>query len=120
MSTTITLGYDVPWRKVYQVLIDAALATDGILNDPEPFVWQTSLNDYYPSYSLRAYTKEPLQMGAIYSRLHENIQDKCNDADIEILSPQYSAIRDGNMKTIPETYLPGDYRAPGFRVDNSK
>ena len=120
LSTTVTLGYDIPWRKVYEVLIDAALATDGILKEPKPFVWQTSLEDYYPSYSLRAYTNQPLKMGAIYSRLHENIQDKCNEADIEILSPQYSAIRDGNMTTMPEKYLSDDYRAPGFRVDNNK
>ncbi|MGK7913366.1 MAG: mechanosensitive ion channel domain-containing protein [Synechococcus sp.] len=120
LSTTVTLGYDVPWRQVYEVLTNAALATDGILKDPEPFVWQTSLDDYYPSYSLRAYTDRPLEMGAVYSRLHENIQDKCNEADIEILSPRYSAIRDGNMTTIPEDYLSTDYRAPGFKVDNHK
>lgn len=119
LSTTVTLGYDVPWRKVYDVLVDAALATEGILQDPKPFVWQTSLDDYYPSYSLRAYTKDPLNMGAIYSRLHENIQDKCNESDIEILSPQYSSIRDGNMTTIPDNYLSEDYRSPGFRVDNN-
>jgi small-conductance mechanosensitive channel len=117
LKTTVTLGYDIPWRKIYEVLIDAALSTEGVLSDPQPFVWQTSLNDYYPSYCLRAYTMEPNRMGAIYSQLHENIQDKCNEAGIEILSPFYAAVRDGNTTTIPENYLPESYHAPGFRVD---
>ncbi|MEM9276094.1 MAG: mechanosensitive ion channel family protein, partial [Cyanobacteria bacterium P01_F01_bin.143] len=120
VKTTITLGYDVPWRKVYQVLIEAAQATEGIVGDPEPFVWQTSLDDFYVSYALKAYTMEPENMGAIYSQLHQNIQDKCNESDIEILSPHYSAVRDGHQTTIPADYLPEDYQAPGFRFNSFK
>ncbi|MGK7894206.1 MAG: mechanosensitive ion channel family protein [Xenococcus sp. (in: cyanobacteria)] len=118
VKTTITLGYDVPWRKVYQVLIAAAKSTKGIVNDPEPFVWQTGLNDFYVSYALKAYTMEPENMGEIYSQLHQNIQDQCNESDIEILSPHYSAVRDGHQTTIPADYLPEDYEAPGFRWEN--
>ncbi|MBD2391827.1 mechanosensitive ion channel family protein [Aphanizomenon flos-aquae FACHB-1416] len=129
LNTTITLGYDVPWRKVHQVLIDAAIATNNILPEPVPFVFQTSLDDFYVSYELNAYTNKPILMASIYSELHQNIQDKCNEAEIEILSPHYSAVRDGNQTTIPENYLPQDYKSPGFRLsylnnlfnpDNSK
>ena len=116
LHTTITLGYDVPWRKVHQVLIDAAIATPNILIEPAPFILQTSLDDFYVSYELNAYTDHPLMMPTIYSQLHQNIQDKCNETDIEILSPHYSAIRDGNQITIPQNYLPKNYKAPGFRV----
>jgi hypothetical protein len=52
-----------------------------------------------------------------YSHLHQNIQDAFNEAGIEIMSPHYSSLRDGNMTTIPESYLPKEYRQPGFRVD---
>ena len=117
VKTTITLGYDVPWRQVYQVLIEAAKSTEGIVNEPEPFVWQTSLDDFYVSYALKAYTMDPEKMGSIYSQLHQNIQDKCNESDIEILSPHYSAMRDGHQTTIPADYLPEDYKAPGFRFN---
>ncbi|MEA5570599.1 mechanosensitive ion channel family protein [Calothrix sp. UHCC 0171] len=116
LHTTVTLGYDVPWRKVHQVLIDAALATPRILQEPAPFILQTSLDDFYVSYEINAYTNESSLMARIYSELHQNIQDKCNESDIEILSPHYSAIRDGNQITIPENYLPKDYKAPGFRL----
>ncbi|EAZ92258.1 mechanosensitive ion channel family protein [Crocosphaera chwakensis] len=117
LHTTITLGYDVPWRKVHEVLILAAQSTDYILKTPLPFVLQTGLNDFYVSYEINAYTNESTKMAEIYSHLHQNIQDKCNEADIEILSPHYSAIRDGNHNTIPADYLPEDYTAPGFRLD---
>ena len=116
LHTTITLGYDVPWRQVHQVLIDAALSSPSILEQPAPFVLQTGLGDFSVSYELNAYTHQPSMMPKIYSQLHQNIQDKCNEAGIEILSPQYSAVRDGNHNTIPENYLPQDYTAPGFRV----
>ena len=116
LHTTITLGYDVPWRKVHEVLLDAAMATPHILSEPAPFILQTSLDDFYVSYELNAYTDSPLMMPKIYSQLHQNIQDKCNETDIEILSPHYSAIRDGNQITIPENYLPKDYTTPGFRI----
>ncbi len=117
LHTVITLGYDVPWRHVYQVLIEAALSSPSILEKPAPFVLQTSLGDFSVSYELNAYTDQPSMMSKIYSQLHENIQDKCNEAGIEILSPQYSALRDGHQNTIPEDYLPKDYAAPGFRLD---
>ena len=116
LHTTITLGYDVPWRKVHQVLIEAAVATPHILTEPAPFILQTSLDDFYVSYELNAYTNAPLMMADIYSQMHQNIQDKCNEAEIEILSPHYSALRDGHQNTIPENYLPKDYTAPGFRI----
>lgn len=119
LQTTITLGYDVPWRKVHEVLIEAALATPNIQATPAPFVLQTGLNDFNVSYTLSAYTAAPNQMPLIYSALHQNIQDHCNAADIEILSPGYTALRDGNHSTIPADYLPEDYTAPAFGIKSS-
>ncbi len=122
VHTTITLGYDVPWRKVHTVLIEAAQATEHILSDPAPFVLQTSLDDFYVSYELNAYTDKASKaslMPRIYSALHQNLQDKCNEAGIEILSPHYSAVRDGNQLTVPPDYIPKEYVAPGFRMNSS-
>jgi len=116
LHTTITLGYDVPWRKVHQVLIDAAKSTTHLLSEPEPFVLQTSLDDFYVSYELNAFTHNPTIMARIYSELHQNLQDKCNEAGIEILSPHYSAVRDGSQITIPEDYLPKNYTTPGWGI----
>lgn len=102
LHTTITIGYDVPWRKVEESLKEAARKTDHILATPEPFVLQTSLNDFNVAYQINAYTDNPAMMSRIYSELHKNIQDIFRDAEIEILSPHYWAGRDGNASTIPK------------------
>ena len=104
LNTTVTIGYDVPWRKVHDLLIQAALATRNILSDPKPFVLQTSLDDYYVSYELNAYTHTPEQMATIYSELHQNIQDRFNEAGVEIMSPKFTAYREGSELTIPAQY----------------
>ena len=98
------------------LLISAARATAHILPNPEPFVLQTSLDDFYVTYEINAYTDQPHKMANIYAELHQNIQDKFNEAGVEIMSPHYGQIRDGNQTTIPEQYLPKTYQAPSFRV----
>ena len=100
LHTEVTIGYDVPWRLVHQMLIDAALKTKGILDDPKPFVLETGLNDWYPVYQINAYTRESHRMSAIYSELYQNIQDRFNEEGVEIMSPTYIATRDGNASTV--------------------
>ena len=65
---------------------------------------QTSLDNYYVSYELNAYTHVPERMAMIYSELHQNIQDWFNEANVEIMSPGYTAYRNGDEVTIPATY----------------
>jgi small-conductance mechanosensitive channel len=116
--TTVTIGYNAPWRQVHELLISAALATDDVLHEPPPFVLQTALNDFYVAYELNAYTAKPSNMLDVYSALHQNIQDKFNEAGVEINSPHYTSLRDGNQTTIPESYLPDDYKSPVFEIQD--
>jgi len=89
----VTIGYDVPWEKVYMLLTNAASKTPEILSDPKPFVLQTSLEDFYVSYQINAYTREAGRQALIYSMLLEHIQDELKAAGIELLSPHYNVIR---------------------------
>ncbi|WP_077155651.1 mechanosensitive ion channel family protein [Bacteroides bouchesdurhonensis] len=107
IHSEVSIGYDVPWRQVNQLLIDAALNTPGVLDDPRPFVLETSLSDWYPVYQVNAYIKEADKMAQIYSDLYQNIQDRFNEAGVEIMSPHYMAVRDGNETTIPKDDLRG-------------
>ncbi len=116
LHTSVTIGYDAPWRKVHELLKSAALATPDILKEPAPFILQTSLDDFYVSYELNAYTDQPNKMATIYSDLHQNIQDKFNEGGVEIMSPHYTQLREGNQTTIPENYLPKTYTPPAFRI----
>jgi small-conductance mechanosensitive channel len=118
LHTTVTIGYDAPWRQVHELLIAAAQRTEGILTEPRPFVLQTRLDDFYVSYELNAYTTQPTRMASLYGELHQNIQDSFNEAGVEIMSPHYRAARDGNSVAIPSDYLPSDYRSPAFQVES--
>lgn len=117
LHTGVTIGYDVPWRRVHELLTDAARGVDGVLGDPPPFVLQTALDDFYVAYELNAYTTHPERMARIYSDLHQGIQDTFAAAGVEIMSPHYAAVRDGHRVALPDEVLPPDYVAPGFRVE---
>jgi len=120
LHTSVTIGYDAPWRQIHDLLIAAALATPGILKEPKPFVWQTALNDFYVTYEINAYTDSPRDMIDIYAALHARIQDEFYAAGVEIMSPHFTAIRDGNTVAIPEAFRGVGYRAPAFRIDGAK
>jgi small-conductance mechanosensitive channel len=116
LHSRVTIGYDAPWPKVHELLLEAASCTEGIETQPEPFVLQVSLDDFYATYEVNAYTRSAGQMPEIYSALHQNIQNRFHQAGIEITSPHFSALRDGNRSTIPEDHLPRDYNPPAFRI----
>ena len=106
-------------RKIHELLIEAALATPGVLSEPRPFVWQTALNDFYVTYEINAYTRTPRDMIDIYAALHGGIQDAFYAAGVEIMSPHYTSLRDGNTVAIPEAFRSPDYRPSAFRVENT-
>ena len=116
LHTSVTIGYDAPWRTIHELLIEAAKATENILELPAPFVFQTSLDDFYVRYELNAYTEKPSVMAKTYSDLHQNIQEKFNEAGVEIMSPHYAQLRDGNRTAIPGQYLPEGYEPEGIRI----
>ncbi len=93
LHTSVSIGYDVPWRKVRDLLIQAARGTEGLLDEPEPFVLQTQLGDFAVTYEINGYTDKPASMNRILSQLHSNVQDVFTDAGIEILSPTHQAFR---------------------------
>ena len=64
---------------------------------------QKGLDDFSLSYEINAYTKRPELLPAIYSELHRNILEEFNRKQIEIMSPRYTAVRDGNASTVPKT-----------------
>ena len=89
----MSIGYGVEWRHVQELLLEAAAMTRRILDEPKPLVRQDSLDDFTVTYELNAYTDEPSMMSATYSDLHQNVLEAFNQAEVEILSPHYRAVR---------------------------
>jgi small-conductance mechanosensitive channel len=90
-STSVTIGYDTPWRQVHAMLIEAARNTDGVQTEPPPHVFQTALSDYYPEYRLvcHASPTTPHSRAELLTAIHANIQDIFNEYGVQIMSPHY-------------------------------
>lgn len=112
LNLRIAIGYDVPWDKVHRLLLDAAARTEGVLKDPKPFIFQTSLGNSYVEYEINSYTRLANKFDDIYSDLRRNIQDCFNEAQVEIMSPTFHALRDGTGLHIPPSYKSQDETAP--------
>lgn len=102
VHVSVSIGYDVPWKKVHDALLEAALKIDVILKDPAPFVLQTSLDDFYVSYVLNVFVSQPGLEDDVKSQMNQHIQDVFAEKKIEIMSPHYQAKRDGSESTIPD------------------
>jgi small-conductance mechanosensitive channel len=101
LHATVSIGYDTPWRQVHELLLMAAGRTPGLLRQPAPFVLQKSLDDFYVTYELNAYTIDPAQMTRAYSDLNRNIQDCFNEFGVQIMSPHYLG-DPSNAKIVPK------------------
>jgi small-conductance mechanosensitive channel len=91
LDTTVTIGYDAPWRQVHAMLVEAAVRTPGVLSVPAPHVFQTALSDFYVEYRLvcQAVPSEPRPRAELLSVLHANVQDVFNEYGVQIMSPHY-------------------------------
>jgi len=91
VDTTVTIGYDAPWRQVNAMLVEAATRTPGVLADPPPRVFQVALSDFYPEYKLvcQAIPSEARPRAEVISALHANVQDVFNEHGVQIMSPHY-------------------------------
>jgi len=94
----ITFGYSTPWQTVHDILINAALATEYVLQTPKPFVLQTKMDDFYACYQINCYTKNVSIVPRIYTMLYENIQNGFREAGIDMTSAHYRAITHINNK----------------------
>jgi small-conductance mechanosensitive channel len=119
VDTTVTIGYDTPWRQVESLLTEAARRTPGVLDDPLPRVFQTALSDFYPEYRLvcQAVPSEPRPRAEVLSALHANIQDVFNEYGVQIMSPHYLG-DPASAKLVPrEDWYPAPVRRPAGRED---
>lgn len=107
IRTGVSIGYDTPWRKVHELLLAAAARTPRVLRTPAPWVIQSALDDFYVRYDLHAYVDDAVNQHFILSDLNQAVQDAFFEAGVEILSPHYAALRDGNATAIPPGMGPG-------------
>jgi small-conductance mechanosensitive channel len=115
LDTTVTIGYDTPWRQVYAMLEEAAAATEGIAAEPKPYVVQSALSDFYIEYKLVACSElsSPGNRAELLSRLHQNVVDVFNREGVQIMSPHFMQEPQRPHIVPPGLWSPG--KAPAER-----
>ena len=91
VPTSVTIGYDVPWRQVEAMLLTAAARTPGIRRDHPPRVLQTNLGDFYVEYTLLVCCDDPSTRVATLSSVRAHTLDVFNEHGVQIMSPNYEA-----------------------------
>ena len=89
--TSVTIGYDTPWRQIHALLLLAAERTVGIRRDPKPYVLQEALQDFYVKYTLFVCLEDQEKRYFTLNVLHAHIQDLFNEYGVQIMSPNYLA-----------------------------
>jgi len=114
-STSVTIGYDTPWRQVHALLLIAARRTPGVRSAPAPVILQTGLQDWYVQYTLFVALEQPARRVFVLDELHANIQDGFNEHGVQIMSPRY-VMDPRTPKTVPPDHW---YAAPASPEDTA-
>jgi len=99
--TSVTIGYDAPWRQVHALLLQAAERTPGLRAVPRPLVLQASLEDFYVKYTLLVCLEQQQARLLTLDALHANIQDLFNEHGVQIMSPNY-VLDPASPKVVPK------------------
>ena len=116
LHTTVGIGYEIPWRQVEAMLLQAAERTLGLLREPKPFVRRTALGDFAITYEINAFTNEPRSMNELYTLLHSNILDVFNEFGVQIMTPAYEGDPE-QAKIVPKDQW---YAAPALRPERER
>jgi small-conductance mechanosensitive channel len=116
IATTVTIGYDHPWRQVHSLLQLAAERTQNVRKEPKPTVVQRALSDFYVQYELRAHIDASVDRSRALSDLHAQIQDAFNEFGVQIMAPAFESQPDGAV-VVPRARW---FAAPAHPPDASR
>ncbi len=89
LTTSVTIGYDTPWRQVHALLELAARRTPGIDQQIAPVVRKLGLLDWYTSYELQVRLLPTTKLPDSRNALHSSIIDVFNEFGVQIMSPNF-------------------------------
>ena len=113
LHTSVGIGYDVPWRQVEAMLLEAADRTDGLSKQPAPFVLQQALTDFSVTYEINVYCNDDSGIARKYTALNRNILDVFNENNVQIMSPNYVADTAEPKVVPPDAWYTSPATKPG-------
>lgn len=96
VSASVSLGYDVPRKRIKELLLQAA--TEAELSDP--FVHVMELGDFSVTYRVAGLLSEVKRLLSVRSRLRERILDSLHLNGVEIVSPNFMNTRALSPETV--------------------
>lgn len=81
ISTTVSLGYDVPHNNIEQALKESV--TEAGLSDP--YVYITQLGDYSVVYKINGFLEDSRKFFSANSLLNAKVMDLLHQKEIEIV-----------------------------------
>ncbi|HEU4690130.1 MAG TPA: mechanosensitive ion channel domain-containing protein [Vicinamibacterales bacterium] len=91
LSTSIAIGYGVPWQRVQQLLTDAAAATPGVAPEHPPRVLAWELSDFFVNYQLHTHLAAGADRIAVRAELNTRILDVFAAAGVQIMTPHFES-----------------------------
>jgi small-conductance mechanosensitive channel len=91
LSTSIAIGYDVPWQRVGELLTEASVGTPGIVPEPAPRVLPWELNEFYVRYQLHVHLAPGADRVASRAALNARILEVFAAAGVQIMTPHYES-----------------------------
>ncbi len=85
----LSIGYDVPWRQVNELLLRAASETRCVRREPPPRVLQWELSDFSVTYQLDVNLERSEDRLAVRSELNARILDTFAAAGVQIMTPHF-------------------------------
>lgn len=89
ISTTVGIGYEIPWRQVEAMLLEAAARTECVAKDPAPFAIILLLDNYSVNYEINAHLKPGIRRYVGLTELNHNVLDVFNEYGVAIMTPSY-------------------------------
>jgi small-conductance mechanosensitive channel len=89
LSVSLAIGYDVPWRLVEKLLLQAAARTEGVRREPSPRVLRWELTDFFVEYHLHIHLQNAEYRATVRSELNSHILDAFAAARVQIMTPHF-------------------------------
>ena len=99
-SCSVTIGYDVPSEQVEKVLLESAGTVEGVLKEPKPYVWVTSMLNFSVEYTLYVFISQIKMLPTIDSRLKRTVLDVFKEHGIDLATPSLVQTVDGKSKVV--------------------
>ena len=97
---SITIGYELTSEAIEKVLLEAAAKVEGVLEEPNPYVWVTNFFNFSVEYTLYVFISQIRMLPLIDSNLKRTVLQVCRQNGIDLSTPNLIQSVDGDNNTV--------------------